>query len=320
MTQTALAELLAADLSGLDLVCLMVDGVHFGEHCCVVALGIDHRRDQAPAGAGRGLHRERHPGPRAAGRPARARPGRHPADPVRASTAPRRCAARSWTCSTIPCIARCQQHKLRNVRDKLPQRLRRPGRAAHARRLPRRLRPGRRGPAGHAGPRARQDPPGRRGEPARGAGRDPDGAAAGRAADPGPHAALHEHHRVDDLDLPRARRQRQALAGRHDGAALVRRRDGRGRQAVPPRQRLPAPAGPARRAGGRGRRRLSPAHARIRRWKRPDDHRGRHRSSTELGTSSRRTTQVNLGFSWGVGGRMPPITQGALSSRENAAV
>src|SRR3569623_3424131 len=33
-TQTALAELLAADLSGLDLVAFMVDGVHFGEHTC----------------------------------------------------------------------------------------------------------------------------------------------------------------------------------------------------------------------------------------------------------------------------------------------
>jgi putative transposase len=40
-TETALAELLAADLAGLDLVALMVDGVHFAEHCCVVALGID---------------------------------------------------------------------------------------------------------------------------------------------------------------------------------------------------------------------------------------------------------------------------------------
>jgi transposase-like protein len=40
-TQTALAELLAADLSCLDLVAFMVDGVHFGEHTCVVALGID---------------------------------------------------------------------------------------------------------------------------------------------------------------------------------------------------------------------------------------------------------------------------------------
>jgi len=41
MTDTALAELLAADLSELDLVALMVDGVNFAEHCCVVALGID---------------------------------------------------------------------------------------------------------------------------------------------------------------------------------------------------------------------------------------------------------------------------------------
>jgi putative transposase len=39
-TETALAELMAADLTDLDLVALMVDGVHFGEHCCVVALGI----------------------------------------------------------------------------------------------------------------------------------------------------------------------------------------------------------------------------------------------------------------------------------------
>ena len=39
-TETALAQLLGADLSALDLVGLMIDGVHFGEHCCVVALGI----------------------------------------------------------------------------------------------------------------------------------------------------------------------------------------------------------------------------------------------------------------------------------------
>ena len=39
-TETALAELMSADLSGLDLVAVMVDGVHFAGHCCVVALGI----------------------------------------------------------------------------------------------------------------------------------------------------------------------------------------------------------------------------------------------------------------------------------------
>ena len=40
MTETALADLLAADLSGLDLVAIMIDGVHVADHLCVVALGI----------------------------------------------------------------------------------------------------------------------------------------------------------------------------------------------------------------------------------------------------------------------------------------
>ena len=31
---------MSADLSGLDLVAFVVDGVHFAEHVCVVALGI----------------------------------------------------------------------------------------------------------------------------------------------------------------------------------------------------------------------------------------------------------------------------------------
>jgi putative transposase len=61
-TETALAGLLAADVSGLDLVALMVDGVHFGEHCCVVALGIDIDGTKHPLVAGRRLDRERHPG------------------------------------------------------------------------------------------------------------------------------------------------------------------------------------------------------------------------------------------------------------------
>lgn len=40
-TETALSELMNAELSGLDLVAFMVDGAFFGEHTCVVALGID---------------------------------------------------------------------------------------------------------------------------------------------------------------------------------------------------------------------------------------------------------------------------------------
>ena len=42
-TETALAELLARDLSGLDLVAFMIDGVHFAEHLCGRA-GDRHRR------------------------------------------------------------------------------------------------------------------------------------------------------------------------------------------------------------------------------------------------------------------------------------
>jgi hypothetical protein len=39
-TEYALAELLAQNLSGLDLVALLVDGIRVAEHTCVVALGI----------------------------------------------------------------------------------------------------------------------------------------------------------------------------------------------------------------------------------------------------------------------------------------
>jgi transposase-like protein len=39
-TEHALAELLAQDLTGLDLVALLVDGIRVAEHTCVVALGI----------------------------------------------------------------------------------------------------------------------------------------------------------------------------------------------------------------------------------------------------------------------------------------
>jgi putative transposase len=49
-TENALAGLVTADLSGLDVVALMVDGVHFGEHCCVVALGIDIDGTKHPLG------------------------------------------------------------------------------------------------------------------------------------------------------------------------------------------------------------------------------------------------------------------------------
>ena len=102
MTQTALADLLAADLSGLDLVCLMVDGVNFAEHCCVVALGIDLDGTKHPLALVEGstenatLARELLVGCVSV---AWMSPGRS----CVCWTAPRRCAGPCWTCSIIPC-------------------------------------------------------------------------------------------------------------------------------------------------------------------------------------------------------------------------
>ncbi len=53
-TETALEELMAADLSSLDLVALMVDGVHFAGHCCIVAVGIDIDGVKHPLGIAEG--------------------------------------------------------------------------------------------------------------------------------------------------------------------------------------------------------------------------------------------------------------------------
>jgi transposase-like protein len=49
-TERALGELMSADLSNLDLVAFMVDGVHFAGHCCVVALGIGIDGTKHPLG------------------------------------------------------------------------------------------------------------------------------------------------------------------------------------------------------------------------------------------------------------------------------
>ena len=123
MTETALAELLTADLSGLDLVALMVDGVHFAEHLCVVALGIGIDGTKVPLAVVEGSTenatlvtdlcvdlRER---------------GLNVTRPVLAvldgSKALRRAVLDVFD---HPVIARCQLHKIRNVSDKLPERMR----------------------------------------------------------------------------------------------------------------------------------------------------------------------------------------------------
>ncbi len=122
-TETALAELLAADLSSLDLVAFMVDGVHFGEHSCVVALGIDIDGVKHPLSLVEGstenatLVTELIVGLRERGldvtRPVLA--------VLDGSKALRRAVIDGFD---RPVIARCQLNKIRNVSDKLPEKLR----------------------------------------------------------------------------------------------------------------------------------------------------------------------------------------------------
>jgi len=122
-TETALAQLLAADLTGLDLVAFMVDGVHFGEHTCVVALGIDIDGTKHPLSLVEGstenatLVTELIVGLRERGLDV--------TKPVLAvldgSKALRRAVLDVFD---RPVIGRCQLHKIRNVQDHLPDKLR----------------------------------------------------------------------------------------------------------------------------------------------------------------------------------------------------
>ena len=122
-TETALAGLLSADLSSLDLVALMVDGVHFAGSCCIVALGIDLQGTKFPLALVEGstenatLVTELLVGLRERGLDV-TRPILTVLD---GSKALRRAVLDVFD---TPVLARCQLHKIRNVGDKLPQRLR----------------------------------------------------------------------------------------------------------------------------------------------------------------------------------------------------
>jgi putative transposase len=122
-TETALGELMSRRLDDLDLVAFMVDGVHFGEHTCVVALGI-------------GIDGVKHPLALEEGSTENATlvtdlitglrdRGLNVTRPVLAVIDGAKALARAVRdVFDKPLIARCQQHKIRNVRDRLPEKLR----------------------------------------------------------------------------------------------------------------------------------------------------------------------------------------------------
>ncbi len=123
MTEHALADLLAADLTDLDLVAIMIDGVHFADHLCLVALGIDIEGTKHPLALVEGstenttLVRSLLVGLRERGLEV-TRPILAVLDGAKALSAAVK------EVFDHPVIARCQLHKLRNVRDHLPEKLR----------------------------------------------------------------------------------------------------------------------------------------------------------------------------------------------------
>ena len=125
MTEHALGDLLAADLSELDLVALMIDGVHFADHLCVVALGIGIDGTKHPLALVEGstenttLVRSLLVGLRERGLEVTL--------PILAVLdGAKALAAAVKEVFDQPVIARCQIHKLRNVRDHLPEKMRGP--------------------------------------------------------------------------------------------------------------------------------------------------------------------------------------------------
>ena len=122
-TETALGQLMSRRLDDLDLVAFMADGVHFGEHTCVVALGIGIDGTKYPLAIEEGSTenatlvtglitglRER---------------GLDVTRPVLVVIDGSKALARAVKdVFDKPLIHRCQQHKIRNVRDRLPDKLR----------------------------------------------------------------------------------------------------------------------------------------------------------------------------------------------------
>jgi hypothetical protein len=122
-TETALTGLMTRRLDELDLVAFMTDGVHFGEHTCVVALGIDIDGVKHPLAIEEGSTenatlvtglitglRDR---------------GLDVTKPILAVLDGSKALSRAVKdVFGKPLIQRCQQHKIKNVRDRLPEKLR----------------------------------------------------------------------------------------------------------------------------------------------------------------------------------------------------
>jgi putative transposase len=122
MTERALDEMMHAELSELDLIAVMIDGVHFAEHLCVVALGITIEGTKIPLGLVEGstenatVVKELLAGLRDRGLDV-CRPILVVIDGAKALAAAVR------EVFDRPAVQRCQLHKVRNVEGYLPKAL-----------------------------------------------------------------------------------------------------------------------------------------------------------------------------------------------------
>ena len=200
-TETALAELMASDLSELDLVAIMIDGVHFAGFLCVVALGIDIDGNKWPLAVEEGdtenatLVKDLLAGLRERGLDM-TKPILAVLDGAKALCAGGQGGLRPPGDRPVP-TAQDSQRRVQAARR------RGPGRGeGDARRLRQPRRPGRPGRLEALAKRIERSHPGAAGQPARGTGRDAHRRPPRCATHPGPHAALDERGRVDDRDLP----------------------------------------------------------------------------------------------------------------------
>lgn len=123
-TQRRLAELMRRDLSGLKLVALLIDGVHFAEHVVLAAVGIDVDGEKHPLGLREGATEN------AAACKALLEdliergldPNRVILVVIDGAKALRRAVLDTFGERAL--IQRCQAHKKRNVLDALPERVR----------------------------------------------------------------------------------------------------------------------------------------------------------------------------------------------------
>jgi len=129
-TERKLAELMSRDLGGLGLVALLIDGVHFGEHVVLAAVGIDERGTKHVLGLREGATENA-----AAVRALLTDLVERGLNPNRAllvvmdgAKALHKAVVEVF--GALALIQRCREHKKRNVTEALPERMRAPVRSA----------------------------------------------------------------------------------------------------------------------------------------------------------------------------------------------